>query len=176
MKRAWMLLLLGLALATGTARSQGIPAPGPSPELKKLEFMVGKAAGTGKLYIPGQAPTPWSDTADVAWTRDGRYLRNESKMEYVGIATDASTMMTAYDAKQKLYRLWRFSSLTMVPIELSGTFEGEKLVLLSKPDEAGMISRATYEPKSKTEYTFLLELKMGDRFEKLADGVYTLHK
>ena len=58
---------------------------GPSPELKKLDFLAGKVTGKGKMYMPGQSPTDWSCSDKTTWTKDGRYLKSESKVSCPGM-------------------------------------------------------------------------------------------
>jgi hypothetical protein len=146
---------------------------GPSPELKKLDFLVGKVAGKGKMYMPGQSPTDWSCSDKTTWTKDGRYLKSESKVSYPGMGEDEALTMIAYDRQAKLYHLWRYSSFTTVPIEATGNFEDEKLVFISNPCEMGYVFRITFEPKAKGQVAFLLEMKNGDNFEKSQEGIFT---
>jgi uncharacterized protein DUF1579 len=161
------------AVESTSTTPEMMPA-GPSPELKKLEFMVGKVSGKGKMFMPGQSPTDWSCSDKTTWTKDGRYLKSESKVSYPGMGNDEALTMIAYDQQAKLYHLWRFSSYTTVPIEATGNFDGEKLVFISSPCEKGFIFRVTFEPKTKGQVAFLLEMKTGDSFEKTQEGIFSV--
>jgi hypothetical protein len=81
--------------------------------------------------------------------------------------------LAAAEQREKLYKCYRFSSLEPAPIEASGKFEGDKLVMMIKPDATGLIYRINFAPKSETESVFLLEQKKGDIFVKFIEGVYT---
>jgi hypothetical protein len=140
--------------------------------MKKLEFLLGKRTAKGKLFAPGQAPTEWTATDQTEWGPGGNSLRSEARADYGGNLTDTSLTMLSYDAGEKLYKCYRFSSLESAPIEASGKFEGEKLVLMIKPNATGQLFRITFAPKSDREYGFLLEHKKGDLFEKFLEGVY----
>jgi uncharacterized protein DUF1579 len=182
MKRMLLVMLtaalsLGVAVAgpgeNGSSTPEMMPI-GPSPELKKLEFLVGKCTAKGKMYMPGQAAVDWSGSDKTTWTKDGRYIKSESKMSCSGMGEDVALTMIAYDQQAKIYRLWRYSSFTTVPIEATGSFEGEKLVFNTNPCEKGMVFRVTFEPKAKREVAFLLEMKVGENYEKVQDGIFMI--
>lgn len=170
-------LAAGLCLWTGAARAQDAMPTGPSPELKKLEFLVGKCTAKGKFHMPGgQGSMDWTGSDTTGWTKDGRYLKSESKMVYPGMGDDESLTLMAYDQQAKTYKLWRYSSWTTVPIEATGNFEGSKLVMKTKMTDTGQVFRVTFEPKTKGEVTFLLEMEMADGYQKLQEGMFTIKK
>ena len=176
MRRIGSLAVVALAAALGVcgvSRGQGAPPSGPGPEMKKLEFLLGKRTAKGKLFAPGQAPAEWTSTEQSEWGPGGNSIRAEAEIDYGGGLKDTSLTMMSYDAGEKLYKCYRFSSMEPTPIEASGKFEGDKLVMMIKPDATGLLYRITFAPKSKTESVFLLEQKKGDSFEKFLEGVYT---
>lgn len=176
MKRMGSLAVVALVAALGVcsaSRGQDTPPTGPGPEMKKLEFLLGKRVAKGKLFPPGEAPTEWTATDQAEWGPGGNSLRSESTMDYGGNFKDTSLTVLSYDAGEKLYKCYRFSALEPAPIEASGKFEGDKLVMMIKPDTRGLIYRITFAPKSNTESIFILEQKQGDRFEKFIEGIYT---
>src|SRR6266536_575801 len=148
--KAIVTLSLAAALclsAAGTlARAAGqVPEP-PAPELKKLDFLVGRSNGKGKMYLPGQPPADWTDGGTTSWALGGRYLRSTSSAVFPGMGKEESLEMFCYDAKAKVYRFWRYSSMEAQPTEAEGNFDGAKLVLMTKPDTEGQVYRATWEP------------------------------
>jgi hypothetical protein len=168
-------LAAGLCFSAGLCHAQDALPTGPSPELKKLEFLLGKVTAKGKFYLPGgQGTMDWTGADVSTWTKDGRYLKSESKVSYPGMGDDESLTLMAYDEKAKVYRLWRYSSWTTLPIEASGTFEGAKLVMKTKMTDTGQVFRVTFEPKTKGEVTFLLEMEMADGFQKMQEGLFTV--
>jgi hypothetical protein len=167
-------LAAGLCLGGGVGNAQEALPTGPSPELKKLEFLLGKATGKGKMQVPGgQGTIDWSATDNTAWTKDGRYLKSESKVNYPGMGDDESLTLIAYDQKAKVYKLWRYSSWTTMPIEATGNFVGSKLVMTTKMMESGQVFRVTFDPKAKGEVSFLLEMELADGFQKIQEGLFT---
>jgi hypothetical protein len=68
---------------------------------------------------------------------------------------------------------WWFNDTSRHPMELSGDVTGNKLVLLSNPSSPGPVFRATYETTADGKLTYLLEMKMGDTWNKLFLTTYT---
>jgi hypothetical protein len=171
-------MLAALALL-GTA-GQLAAQPAPAPELKKLDFFVGEAAGKGKTYLPGQPPMDWTSTDRGSWVMGGQFLRLESKVQYTGGPTMEALILIGYDPAAKTYRGWTFLSESPVPLESTGAFEGTKLVFTGKPIDLGMgatVLRLTFEPKSKAETSYLMEMKVGNTpFQKFEDGTYGARK
>ena len=168
------LSVLLAGLAAGAARGQ---APGPlKPELKRLEFILGETTGKGKIYLPGVDPISWESQDRSAWALGGAYLRTDTKMTYVGFGPQENLFLTTFDPKEKVYRLWAFWQLTAAPMECAGNFEGEKLVMVSKPFDNGLtgpaVYRVTFEPKGR-DVLFLAEMKMGETWTRSIEGVYT---
>ncbi len=134
------------------------------------------------MYPPGGAGTVlgWSSAERCSWAIGGYYLRLESKVTYQGMPPMDGIVMMGYDPKEKVYRIWAFAPHGPTPMEASGNFEGSKLVLTSKPMDFGMgtmaVVRMSFEPVSKGDVNYLMEVKMGEKWEKLEDGVYTKKK
>jgi hypothetical protein len=177
--RAGFVCLLGAAavLALSAAAAQE-PF---SPEMKRLEFLIGEAKAKGKLYLPGQpGGLDWEANDRGAWVLGGSYLKTESRSNITGIGALNVDHYLSYDPKEKLYRQWSFLSIAALPMELSGGFDGPKLVMISKPFDAPGLGtrqyRATVEPKPGNEVYFLMEIKIGERFEKFQEGTYTVSR
>jgi hypothetical protein len=182
-RRLPILLAAGLvAIAAGAAaRAQG-PAE-PSPEMKKLAFMVGSVTGNGKFYTPGGPVMPWTSRDESRYAMDRKFLRTDSKVTYQRHPVRDGLTMLAWDAKEKVYRSWTFISFLNLPVECSGGFEGEKLVLVSEAFDDGSgsgmsLSRLTFAPRADRAFTYLMEVKpvRGGEWVKLEDGVYTAAK
>lgn len=166
-------LLVAAVAAGGIGAAQG-PEP-PAPELKKLEFLAGKSITKGKMYEPGKPPADWSSTDNAQWVLGGQFLRSTSKSQYAGFGTEDALEIFGYDAKAKAYHFWRFGNMSGMPSEVSGNFEGSKLVMTSKDSEE-MVFRATWEPKEKGSVAFLLEMKVDGKFQKMLEGTSTPQK
>jgi plastocyanin domain-containing protein len=44
----------------------------------------------------------------------------------------------------------------------------------TKMTDTGQVFRVTFEPKTKGEVTFLLEMEMADGFQKMQEGLFTV--
>lgn len=175
MKRLSMLFVvgaLGLMVGSPDLRAGQAPQP-PAPELKKLQFLAGKWTTKGKMFAPGQPPSDWTSSEVADWGLGGRYLRTISKVDLPGLGPDEALELVGYDSNAKVYRFWRFASGEESPTVAEGNFEGKKLVLTSKGGETVPTFRITWEPREKTSVYFLLEMKMGDKFEKMLEGTST---
>ena len=106
---------------------------GPSPELKKLSYMIGEWSGTFTISMGGN-DTPLQCGIKAEWAQKGNFLKttmtvsmpdNGGKMEgitYLG-----------YDSEGKVYRGFGFEDMSPIAREESGTLDGTKLVMTSKP-------------------------------------------
>jgi len=164
-------LVVSLSAHPLLAARQG-PEP-PAPELKKLEFLAGKYSGKGKMYVPGGAAVDWTMKDEGQWVLGGQFLRTVSKAEFPGVGAEDAVEMIGYDNRAKVFRLWRYSSMGGSPTEAEGKFDGARLVMLSKPDASGGVYRAMWEPKSGSQVYFLLEMKTGDKYEKMIEMTST---
>lgn len=143
----------------------------PIPEeLKKLESLNGSWVGTMKMKMPGQTeemevPTT-VETKFYGQYQETIYVMNMgAEMKYSG------HIFLTWDSGAKHYKSWGFDDSVGEPRTETGSFDGKKLIMTSAP-QGGMISRTTYEIKSKDEVNFTIELKNGDKFEKMGEVVF----
>ena len=98
-------LVMVAACAALPARGQAAEEFANSAEGKVLARYVGKWAS--EVEITGAEPKKGTDTSEGKWTLKGRYVdyKVDSKLD----DSEALHLLT-YDAEQKVYRSWWFSS------------------------------------------------------------------
>jgi hypothetical protein len=156
------------------------PAPeGPAPEMKKLEFLIGRWSAQMKSATPGSGA--WTETWDARWASGGRYVRIErtaKNPQGVEPREGEGLMLIAYDYRANTYRAWEFSlgahpNVPPGPMEYAGVFEDTKLVwTLKSAPEPTVPVRVTFEPKSRTEFSLRSEAKKADRHETVLEALF----
>jgi hypothetical protein len=140
-----------LALLAAATWAQESSQPGLSPELKKLDFLLGKWTTTGTGYPRDRAPTASSGTTEVTWTLGGRYLMMRSTITRENLPSLETLRLFSYDPREQRYQMWVFNSTVGRLGEWVGKREGEKIVLVPQPEpsRAGRIGLTpfTYTPE-----------------------------
>lgn len=167
MKRLFVALVT-FALCTGAfAQAESVPL---SEEVQALSGLLGEWEGVMKMTIPGTSdPIDLKSTVSVKLY--GPYQETIYTMEMPGAPKFTGHQFLTYDSANKTYRSWGFDDNTNEPREESGTWDGKKLVMTSKP-HGGTVTRTTFQPKGKNEISFLLEMKQGEEFVKLGDCIF----
>lgn len=137
------------------------PSFAPPDELKKLEWLVGKWTGTGKMSMQGME-------ADVTmtWTTsyEGQFLKTVGVNDY-GMIKIEETMYIGWNAAKKGYTAWAFSNVSPDPRIEHGTIDGNKIVMTSEPWTVmgtTAVGRGTLERKDDKTVVMTLEFKEGD--------------
>jgi hypothetical protein len=174
MKRMiWMLAVLGVV---GGAFAQA-PSMDSAPELKKLDWYIGKWSGKVKWTMPGMPEAEEAMSFTNTW--DGQFLKSTSVMDMMGMKMTESSYL-GWNPKEKRYESYTFTNFAPTPRIEHGEMKGENtMVFTSLPWDVGgmeMSSRATLVKKSDTEVSFVLEFKMGDKFEKAGEGTFKKQK
>jgi len=147
----------------------------PTKELAKLEFMLGKWEGEDTIYSGAQGVKS-KGSAETTKTAGGRYIHAVQTYELTGMKIEGLHLLT-FDPSKKKYRTWYVDSTSSEAIVFTGDFEGSKLVLVSDPVSIGglpngTVMRATYWQDAGKNH-FLLEMKSGEKFEKIITSVYS---
>jgi len=151
------------------------PSFAPPAEVKKLEFLAGNWSADQKVYMPGST-TAQTTSASVQcqWALQGRFMQYDYQSEFPDMGAMQGRLLLTYDPESKTYRSWWFDSMFSQSAVSEGNFEGSKLIMVSKPEEVpgmGVVSmRTTFEPKANREFYFLLEMKMGEKWEKMLEA------
>ncbi len=171
MKRiALALLVLGAFASVRPVLAQGMPKP--PPEMKKLDIFLGEWSGKTSFHAPGQPAMSVDSTMKSDAFAGGMYLRTVYAMDIPGVGKMEGTVLAFWDAEARQYRCYTFENAAPTPREESGTFAGNKLVLVSKP-HGGTVTRSTFDFKSDREVLFTVEIKQGEKWVKAGRGLYT---
>lgn len=160
-------LVVLVLLGTAVAQAQQPAAASQPGGLEKLAWMQGDWSGhqdfntNGGAAMVGEA----KDRVDVGIA--GKYLCEMLSTTLPGRKPTDTRHFISFDAKTNLYSAWWFNDTSTRPTEFSGELSGNKLVLTSNAAAPGPLLRATYESPSDGKLTFLLEMKMGDAWNRL---------
>ncbi len=110
----------------------------------------------------------------MASTREAMFYKTVSVTEMQGMTMEETAYM-GWDEAKKKYSTYTFAAFAPTPRIEWGTLEGDKAVFLSEPWAvmgSTMESRATVAKKGDKEMTFLLEIKAGADWTKMAEGTF----
>lgn len=162
MRRFLVLLAMIGAVAAGAQQ------PAAAPEgLAKLVWMQGDWAGHQDFNTGSGAAMVGDATDRVDVGIAGKYLCEMLSTTLPGRKPTDTRHFISFDPKTNLYSAWWFNDTSIRPMEFSGELTGNKLVLTSNPAAPGPLLRATYESPADGKLTFLLEMKMGDAWNRL---------
>lgn len=128
-----------------------------------------------QTFMTQGAPMTATVTATVHFAIGGRYLEEALISTVEGRKPTDTRHFTTYDPDSKTYRAWWFNDSSRGALEMEGAFEGNKLILTSKPTKMGdssTVLRATYEKISDSQFGYRLELKRPDSWLQLFETVY----
>lgn len=165
------LRLLSLALmcsAAGFSHAQMTP---PLPEqMKTLSVFLGDWSGDMKMMMPGATEAMNVPTV-VKVTMHGVFQEMIYTLDMGEMGKFTGHTFVTWDEASKSYKGWGFDENAPEPRIDKGAWDGKRLVLTSEP-HGGMVSRVSFEPKGKDEMMFLLEMKNGEKFEKMGEATY----
>lgn len=150
-------LLFGIVFLASAALAQ-METPKPAPELKKLDFLVGKWVSESEVK-PGPMGPGGKVTADEhnEWMEGGYFLVLRPK--FTGAFTGSSIAFMGYDPDEKVYTYYEFSSNGEVT-HSTGTVNGDTWTWLSEFKMGPKMAKGRYTLKvlSPTAYTFKFEV------------------
>jgi hypothetical protein len=145
----------------------------PAGALHKLSFMEGDWSGK-QVFNTNGGPAMVGDATDrVELGIAGKYLCEMLSTTLPGRKPTDTRHFISYDKQTGKYTAWWFNDTSYHPTELSGDFDGSKLVLISAASAPGPVLRATYESPTADKLTFLLEMKNGDDWTSLFLTTYS---
>lgn len=168
MKRLLQTLFVVVA-AAAIGAAQDLPAR--PDELKSQEWQIGTWEGTVKWSMPGMEGDYKMVTTNE-WS--GQFMKSVSKTDAGGMQIEEIGYL-GWDAKKKKYFMYTFTNFAATPRIEWGEEKAGVAVFLSEPwDVMGdtMESRATVTKKSDTEMAFMLEIKRGAEWSKVAEGSF----
>ena len=170
MRRFLVLFVIFGAAAAGAQQPSAVPQ---NDGLGKLAWMQGDWAGHQDFNTGGDAPMVGDATDRVNVGIAGKYLCEMLSTTLPGRKPTDTRHFISFDPKTNLYSAWWFNDTSIRPMEFSGELAGNKLVLTSNPAAPGPLLRATYESPADGKLTFLLEMKMGDAWNRLFLTTYS---
>jgi hypothetical protein len=172
------LLALVLCFATiGGVNAQMGSVPTPS-EFKKVAFFAGPWHGSVVMQGMGMPTTKANGTMNGKVILDGKYIQSMSITKMGKAGTMQGAHLISYDPFKKQFVAYWFDSSSPGVMEMTGNFQGSKLVMTSKPTEIpGMpepaTMRVTWSRPSTAKLEMLLEMKQGDKWVKLIESKYS---
>lgn len=166
------ILFLVLAASICTLGLGQVPSMDPPAELKKLDWYIGEWMGKVKWTMPGMAPTDEEMSFKNEW--EGQFIKSSAVMSMSGQKM-TETSFVGWNAKTKKYDSYTFTNFSPMPRIEHGEMDGDKFVFTSDPWDVGgmeMIGRASMVKKSDKEIAFVLEFKLGEKFEKVGEGTF----
>jgi hypothetical protein len=162
--------LLTLALAVSATLFAQAPSMEPPAELKKLDWYLGEWSGKVKWSFPDMPASEEDMSFKNEW--EGQFMKSTSTMSMSGMKI-TEVGYTGWNAKTKKYDSYTFTNFAPTPRIEHGEIDGDKVVFLSEPWEvmgADMTSRVTMMKKSAAELSFTIDFKMGENWQKVAEG------
>jgi len=175
MKKLLTFALCFAAFGIANAQMGNVPTP---PEFKKVAFFAGPWHGSVVMQGMGMPPTKATGTMNGKVILDGKYIQSMSITKMGKAGSMEGTHLISYDPFKKQFVAFWFDSSAPGVMEMSGNFQGSKLVMTSKPTEIpGMpepaIMRVTWSRPSTSKLEMLLEMKQGDKWAKLIESKYS---
>ena len=165
--------LVGFAVS---ARPQQPEMPKPAPELKKLDYLVGKWKVEGEAKPGPMGPGgKFTGTDAWVWMEGSFYLVNHSKFAGGGMGEGSSIAFMGYDTDKKVYTYDEFNSMGET-VHSTGTVEGDTWTWLSdsKMGTQMMKGRFTTKTLSPTSYSFKFEMSQdGTTWNTVMEGKAT---
>jgi len=162
-------LLSGLALLSAIAGAQAHGTPA-SPSIRALNFILGDWHGT-QVFNAKLAGRPMSAKMELHAKRiiGDRYVEEQITATLPGRPPSDVRHLATFSTQANALQSWWFDDANVGPLAMTGNLDGKNVVLMSHPAEGSKapVLRATYMPKSKTEFSFKLEMKMGPTWTEL---------
>ncbi|MGD0893639.1 MAG: DUF1579 family protein [Terracidiphilus sp.] len=165
---AYVLLALSGAVALGQQ-----PSLTPADALNKIAFMQGDWAGKQDFNTNGGAALVGEATDRIELGIANRYLCEMLSTTMPGGHPTDTRHFISFDAKTQKYTAWWFNDTSTHPTALTGELTGNKLVLTSDASAPGPVLRATYESPNAGTLTFLVEMKIGESWNRLFLTTYS---
>jgi hypothetical protein len=168
-----MKFLVGVVLAaSGVLAFAQQPSMQPADALHKLSFMQGDWSGK-QVFNTNGGPAMVGDATDrIELGIAGKYLCEMLSTTLPGRKPTDTRHFISFDKQTGKYTAWWFNDTSYHPTELTGDYDGGKLVLMSAASAPGPVLRATYESPTADKLTFQLEMKNGDTWTSLFVTTY----
>ena len=149
-------LLLCMLLGATLIASAQMPMPKPAPELKQLDWMVGKWTLDGDAKPGPMGPGgKMTMTEEVHWMQGGFFLVSHSKFSGAGMGDGSGISIMGYDSDAKKYTYNEFNSFGEASKSM-GTVDGKTWTWYGE-DKMGK-GKFIMNVTSPTSYTFQYDM------------------
>ena len=163
-------LLLVACAAFGSTQEHDLK---PVDALKNLSFLKGDWSGKQEFNTQG-GPSMSGDATDrIDDAIGGHYLCEMLSTTLPSRKPTDTRHFISFDTKSGTYQAWWFTDTSPAPLEFTGSLEGKKLVLTSKPLANGAILVATYECPTDNKLTYTLEMQSNGQTTRLFTSTYS---
>lgn len=164
-------LVLGMVCLASAALAQ-MEMPKPAPELKKLDFLVGKWASEAEVKPGPMGPGGKMTTEEQnEWMEGGFFLVMHSKFKGVPFSGSSISFM-GYDPDEKVYTYYEFNSDGELN-HSKGTLSGDTWTWLSDMKMGPKMAKGRFTLKvlSPTSYYYKFEMSEdGTNWTLVMDG------
>ena len=150
--------------------------PEPAPELKKVEYFVGKWTWEGDMK-PGPAG-PGGKMSMIErnqWMDGGFFLTMRSEFKIANLGSGSGMAFMGYDTARKVYTYDEFNSMGESQ-HSTGTVDGDTWTWSGEQRMRGSTTKTRFTVKilSPTSYTFKFEMSPdGNNWSTVMDGKAT---
>ncbi len=149
----------------------------PPKELGWVEFLNGTWSADMTMMDPSGKASKGKGRIATRRSMGGMYFESDFSMKMDGMDFYGKQLLS-YDAQKKGFVAWWFDSVAPGAMEMHGNMDGKMLRMVSTPTPVpGMpekvVFRVTYTKLSSARVDFKLEMKQGDTWAPMMNGVFT---
>jgi hypothetical protein len=177
MKRFFVTFALTAVLAgiAPTIEAQ-MRMPKPSPEMKKVDYFVGRWKMDGEVKPGPMGPGgKMTMTEENSWMEGGFFLVTHSKFEGAGLGSGSGTSFMGYNPDTKMYTYDEFNSMGEAT-HSTGIVDGDTWTWTGEEKMGDQMVKGRFTVKilTPTSYTFKYEMSSdGTNWNTVMDGKAT---
>ena len=166
-------LLILVLLGWATVAFAQMEMPKPAPELKQMDWMVGKWKLEGDAKPGPMGPGgKWTMTEDIGWMQGGFFLVSHNKFSGAGMGEGSGVSILGYDTDAQKFTYTEFNSWGEAGKSL-GTVDGKTWTWLGEDPKMGK-GRFIMNLTSPTSYTMQYDMsKDGTNWTTVMTGTAT---
>lgn len=165
------IVIASLSLCAHAQEASTVPA-----ELKQLDYLVGHWEGSMAISF-GDTKSTFKAVVDFSKIMGGRYIQGMHKYSAAGMPDMTGMALFSYQSATKKWMGWWFDSEEAGTVEMVGGFEGDSLVITSKPMEMSSMGvasmRSTWTKVSDTRLKLKVEMKQDQAWSTFIQADYS---
>jgi len=143
----------------------------PADALQQIAFLAGDWKRKQEFNTQGGAAMVGDITVKATQAVGNRFIEELLSTTLPNRKPTDSRHYIGFDPKAQKYKAWWFNDTSNVPMQLEGSLDGNKFILLTSPNPDGTPAartlRATYEKVSDSELNYTLEMQTPDGWQAL---------